>query len=139
MKDALNKALTIIINVGDTNAIEYLVSIQDQILEFIIYCSGFIQEYIHHSLIGKNNIKLLLNNYSLYIIIMVGQAYRKDKKDTIGGFKGKLGELRKDLGEALLIQIDKKVDGIDGKVDGVDGKLDDVLERISRKGILEGT
>ena len=84
MKDALNKALTIIINVGDTNAIEYLVSIQDQILEFIIYCSCFIQEYVHHSLIGKNSTKLLLNNYSLYIIILVGQAYRKDKKDTIG-------------------------------------------------------
>ena len=47
--------------------------------------------------------------------------------------------MRKEIGEALLIQIDKKVDGIDGKVDGVDGKLDDVLERISRKGILEGT
>ncbi|PAV14873.1 WD40 domain containing protein [Pyrrhoderma noxium] len=138
VKDALSKALTIIINVGDTNAIEYLVSIQDQILEFIIYCSGFIQEYIHHSLIG--------------------QAYRKDKKDTIGGFKGKLGELRKELGEALLIQIDKKVDGIDEKVDGidgkvdgidekvdgidgkvdrVDGKLDEVLERIPKKGILK--
>ena len=47
--------------------------------------------------------------------------------------------MRKEIGEALLIQIDKKVDGIDEKVDGVDGKLDDVLERISRKGILEGT
>ena len=62
---------------------------------------------------------------------MVGQAYRKDKKDTIEGLKGKLGELRKELGEALLIQIDKKVDGIDGK-------LNDVLERIPKKRILEG-
>ena len=145
MKDALNKALTIIINVGDTDAMEYLVSIQDQILEFIIYCSGFIQEYIHHSLIGKNSVESLFNNYSLYIITLVGQAYRKDKKDTIEGLKGKLGELRKELGEALLIQIDKKVDGIDGKVDGIDGKvdgidgkLDDVLERIPKKRILEG-
>ena len=60
--------------------------------------------------------------------------------------------MRKEIGEALLIQIDKKVDGIDekvdgidgkvdgidGKVDGIDGKLDDVLERIPKKRILEG-
>ena len=68
----------------------------------------------------------------------IGQAYRRDKKDTIEGFKGKLGRLRKEIGEALLIQIDKKVDGIDGKIDRVDGKLDDVLERMPKKGILKG-
>ena len=45
--------------------------------------------------------------------------------------------MRKEIGEALLIQIDKKVDGIDGKVDGVDAKLDDLLEH-KKKEILEG-
>ncbi|PAV14876.1 WD40 domain containing protein [Pyrrhoderma noxium] len=109
MKDALNKVLTLITNVGVANPTEYLISIRDQFLEFIIYCSGFIQEYIHHSLIG--------------------QAYRKDKKDAIEEFKGKLEELRKELGEALLIQID-------GKVDRIDGKVDDLLEH-EKKGILE--
>ena len=69
---------------------------------------------------------------------MIGQAYRKDKKDTIEVFKEKIRELRKELGEALLTQIDKKVDGIDGKIDRVDGKLDDVLERMPKKGILKG-
>ena len=66
MKDSLEKALELISNTDGTNPTKYLVLIQDRFLEFIIYCCVFIQDYIHHSLIGENSVKLLLNNYSLY-------------------------------------------------------------------------
>ena len=138
MKIKLEDALSLINNIGGTKPTEYLVSIRDRFLEFIVYCSAFIQDYIRLSLIGENGVKSLLDNYSLYILILIGQAYRKDKKDTIEVFKEKIRELRKEIGEALLTQIDKKVDGIDGKIDRVDGKLDDVLERMPKKGILKG-
>ena len=138
MKIKLEDALSLINNIGGSKPTEYLVSIRDRFLEFIVYCSAFIQDYIRLSLIGENGVKSLLDNNSLYILILIGQAYRKDKKDTIEVFKEKIRELRKELGEALLTQIDKKVDGIDGKIDRVDGKLDDVLEHMPKKGILKG-
>ena len=123
--------MDLITSVGVTNPTEYLVSIQDQFFEFIIYCCIFIQDYIHHSLVGENSVKLLLNCNSLYVLTLIGQAYRRDRKDAIKAFKGKLGDLRTELRDALLIRIN-------GRVDRIDGKLDDVLTRMPKKGILEG-
>ena len=64
--------------------------------------SALVLSKIRLSLIGENDVKSLLDNYSLYILILIGQAYRKDKKDTIEVFKEKIRELRKEIGEALL-------------------------------------
>ena len=51
------------------------------------------------------------------------QYIKRNKRDTIEEFKGKLEELRKKLKEALFVRIDNK--------------LDQVLER-DKKRILEG-
>ena len=66
MKDSLEKALDLTNTMGGTNPTKHLGLTQDQLLEFIIYCAVFIQDYIRHSLIGESSVELLLDDYSLY-------------------------------------------------------------------------